>query len=106
MPYSRSLLVIHFVFHFLSFLFYIGVWLINHIVIASGTQQSDSAIQIHVSFLPQTLLPSRLPHNIEQISLGYTVGPFWLSILNTAVCTCHLQPPLTHAALLSSPIPL
>ena len=31
---------------------------------------------------PPTPLPSRLPHNIEQSSLYYTVGPWWLSILN------------------------
>ena len=30
-------------------------------------------------------------HNIEQSSLCYTVGPCWLSILNTAVCTCQSQ---------------
>ena len=34
----------------------------------------DSAIHIHVSILPKTLLPSRLPHNIEQSSLYYTEG--------------------------------
>ena len=28
--------------------------------------------------LPQTPLPSRLPRNIEQSSLCYTVGPCWL----------------------------
>ena len=33
---------------------------------------------------PQTLLPSRLPHNIEQSSVSHTVGPCWLSILNKA----------------------
>ena len=31
---------------------------------------------------PPTPVPSRLPHNIEQSSLCYTVGPCWLSILN------------------------
>ena len=31
------------------------------------------------------LFPFRLLHNIEQRSLCYTVGPYWLSILNTAV---------------------
>ena len=55
-------------------------------------QPRDSAIHIHVSILPQTPFPSRLPHNIEQISLCYTVGPCWLSIiLNTTVCTCPPQ---------------
>ena len=32
-------------------------------------------------------LPSRLPHNTEQSSMCYTVAPFWLPILNTAVFT-------------------
>ena len=50
-------------------------------MIASGAQQSDSAICIHVSILPQTPLPPRLPCNIEHSSLCYTVGPFWSSIL-------------------------
>ena len=36
---------------------------------------------------PQSLLPSRLPYDIEQSSMCYTVGPCWLSILNTAACT-------------------
>ena len=45
----------------------------DNIVIVSGAQQSDSAIHIHVSILPQTPLPSRLPHNIEQSSPRSTV---------------------------------
>ena len=53
----------------------------NNVVIVSGAQQRDSTIHIHVSILPQTPLPSRLPHNIEQSSLCCTVGPCWLSIL-------------------------
>ena len=51
----------------------------------------DSAIYVHVSFLLQILLPSSLPHNTEQSSLCYPVGPCWLPILNTAVCTCGSQ---------------
>ena len=58
-------------------LFYIRVELINNVVVVSGGRQKDSAIHVHVSFLPQTPFPSRLPHNIKQSSLGYTVGP-WL----------------------------
>ena len=46
---------------------------------------------MHVSTLPQTPLPSRLPCNIEQSSMCYTVRPCWLSALNTAVCTCPFQ---------------
>ena len=59
----------------------------NNVVIVSGGQQRDSAIHIHVSILSQTPLPSRLPHNIEQSSLCYTVGPCWLPILNVGVGT-------------------
>ena len=60
---------------FLNFLFYIGVELINNVVLASGLQQSDSAIHIHLSILLQILFPCRLLKNIEQSSLCYTVGP-------------------------------
>ena len=51
-------------------------------MIISGGQQRDSAIHIQVSILPQTPLPSRLPHTIGKSSLSYTIGPCWLSILN------------------------
>ena len=36
---------------------------------------------------PNHHLLSRLPCNIEQSSLCYTVGPCWLFIFNKAVCT-------------------
>ena len=49
-----------------------------------GEQQRNSVIHIYVSILPQTLLPSKLPHNIEKSSMYYTIGPCWLSILNIA----------------------
>ena len=68
-------------------------------VIVSGRQQRDSAMHIYVSILPQTPLPSRLPHDFEQSSLCYTVGPCWLFILNIAECACpsqtsyHFAPP-------------
>ena len=80
-------------FYVFNFLFCIEVQLIINVVIISGRQQRSSIIQIHASILPQAPLPSRLPHNIEQSSLCYTVGPCWLSILNTAVCTCPSQTP-------------
>ena len=54
----------------------------------SGEQQTNSAIHIHVSTVPSASLPSRLPQNIEQSSLCYTVCPSWISILNIVVCTC------------------
>ena len=41
---------------------------------------SDSAIHARVSILSPTPLPSRLPHNVEQSSLCYTVDP-WLSFI-------------------------
>ena len=49
---------------FLNFLFYIGVYPINDIVIVLGGQQRDSFI--HISILLQTLLPPKLPRNTEQ----------------------------------------
>ena len=80
-------------FYFLTFLFYIGVELINNVVLISGVQQSDSVIHIHVAILFQILFPFRLLHNTEQSSLCNAVGPCWLSILNIAVCTCQSQTP-------------
>ena len=69
--------------------------MINNVVIVSGGQQRGSVIHIQVSTLPQTPLPSRMPHNIEQSSVCYTVGPCWLSIVNIAACTCPSQTLLT-----------
>ena len=47
------------------FLFYIGVQPINHAVIISGAQQSDSAIHVHISILPR-----RWPLGGMKVSLG------------------------------------
>ena len=66
----------------LQLLFYIGIQLINNIVLISNIQQSDSVIHVHASVLFQILFPVRLLQNIEQSSLCYTIGPCWLSILN------------------------
>ena len=52
--------------------------MVNNAAMVSGGQQRDSAVHIHVSIFPQTPLPSRLPHNIEQTSL---LCPCWLSVL-------------------------
>ena len=76
----------------LKILFYFGIQLINNVTASDG-QQRDSAIHIHVPILPQTPLPSRLPHHSEQSSLCYTIGPCWLSTLNIAVCTSPSQIP-------------
>ena len=71
-------------------------------MIISGGKQKDSVIHIHVSLLPQTTLPSSFPHNIEQSSLCYIVGPCWLYILNIAVCTCQSQIPSLFPLLILS----
>ena len=55
--------------NFLNFLLCIGVQPIPRVVIVSDKQGRDSAVHIHVSILPQTPLPSRLPHDIEQSAL-------------------------------------
>ena len=59
----------------------------NTVVIVSGRQQEESVVHMHVPILSQTPLPFRLPHNIEQSALCYTVGPFRLSTLNITLCT-------------------
>ena len=67
--------------------------MINNVVLVSGVQQSDSVIHIHVSILFQVLFLFKLLQSVEQSSLGYTVGPCWLSILSIEVCTCQSQTP-------------
>ena len=89
---SSSCSEYHWFILFLNFLFYIGVLLINNVVLVSGVQQSDSVIHIHVAILFQILIPCRLLHNSEQSSLCYTVGPCWLSILSIAVWGFHFCP--------------
>ena len=54
--------------------------MINNVVIVSGGQQKDSAVHTDASILPQTPLPSRLSHNIEQSFICYIVVPCCLSI--------------------------
>ena len=74
----RQRMRIAFFFFSWNFYFVLRCSLLTNNVIVSGEQLRVSAIHIHVSVLPQTPLPSRLPDNIEQSSLGYTVGPCWL----------------------------
>ena len=50
-------------------------------------------VHTHVSTVPQSPLPLRLPHNIEQSFMCYRVGPCQLSILNIAAYTCSSQTP-------------
>ena len=72
-------------FFFLT-LFHIGVQSTNNVLLASGTQQSDSVTQ--VSILSKIHFRFWLLHNIEQRSLCYTEDHCWLFILNTAEHTC------------------
>ena len=60
---------------FIKFLFYIGLQMINNVMIVSGEQQRGSAIHIHGSIYLQTPLLCKLPYNIEWSSMCYTVGP-------------------------------
>ena len=60
-----------------SVLFYIGVYLINNVVIVSGVQPREIAIHIHISPFLQASLPSSLPHNIGQNFMCCTVDPCW-----------------------------
>ena len=48
----------------------------NSAVTDSGERQGAQP-HTHAHILPQTSLASRLPHNIEQNSTCYTVGPYW-----------------------------
>ena len=89
---------LEFVFSFIFLAFYFILeynncycMTVNIVVIISGGQQRGLAIHIHVSLLPQTPFPTRLPHNIEQSSMCYIVGPCWLSILNIAINGNPLQ---------------
>ena len=66
--------------------------LINNAVIVSGEQQRDSTIHTYTCpFFPKLPSYSGLPLDIKQSSLCCRAGPYWLSILNTAVCTCPSQ---------------
>ena len=76
------------------FFFLIGVELIYNVVLVSDVQQSHSVIQIQISVLFQILFPCRLLQHIEQSSLCYTVGLYWLSI-----CICAM---LSHSVMSDS----
>ena len=84
---------------FLNILFCIGVWLINNVMIVSGEQWRDSAIHIHVSFLPQTPFPSRLPELrlflylkiFESVQVPYAF--YWINswIICNKACSVQLN---------------
>ena len=67
-------------------------------MIGSYEQSRDAATHIYVPIFPQTSLPYRLPHNIGQSSMCYTISPRWLPVLNSSVCmsiqTFYLSFPL------------
>ena len=70
--------------------------LANSVVIVSAEQRRDATKHIHVSIHPQTTIPARLPHTIEQSSLCCTVGPCWLSMY------IHVHPKLGNYPLPTS----
>ena len=76
-------------------LFYTGVKSIYNDAIVSGVQQSGPVTHTCVSVLFQILFPFRSSQNVEPPSLRWTAGPCWLSVLNTAVCTCPPQIPVS-----------
>ena len=80
-----------------TFLFCIGVQPINKQCGGSfrWTEKELSHTYTYIHSLPNTL-PFRLPHNIEQSSMCYTVGLYLLSILNIAVCTWKTLYFLSH----------
>ena len=53
-----------FIYLLKNLLFYIGVELVNTVVLVSGVQQSDSVIHIHISILFQIIFPYRLLQSI------------------------------------------
>ena len=73
-------------------------------MLVSGAQQSDSVTRLHTSVLFQILFPYRLLQNTALCytvgSLCHTVGPYWLTILYTAVNIILLPKP-TFSAFLS-----
>ena len=72
--------------------------MINHVVLVSGVQQSDSVIHIHVSILFQILFPFRLLQNMEQSSLCYTVS---LLVIYFKYSSVYMSIPNSH--FISSP---
>ena len=67
---------------FCLFINVIGVQLISNVVLVSGVQQRDSVIRIHRSVLVSHVDYYKL---FEWISLCYTAGPCYLSILYSRV---------------------
>ena len=91
-PPFKNVPVVLFSF-FLIYLFYIGVHLINNVVIILGVQQSDSVYTYPCTYSFQIIFPFRLLRNIQQSSPCCPAGPCWFSMVNTAVCPCLSQTP-------------
>ena len=70
----------------------------------SDVQQIGSVIRVQESIAFQILLPFRLLQNIGQSSLCYTVGPFWLSILNMIGVTSSFWLPNAYKSCIDSMI--
>ena len=79
-------------FFFFNTLFYIGVNNRNsQLAMLRSSRVNSKGTDSHIQGVhsPLAALPSRLPCNIEQGSLCYTVGPHCLSTLNIEECTCQ-----------------
>ena len=75
----------------------IGIQLIYNVVLASGVQQNDSVIHIHMSPPPffKILFPYKPLQGIEQSSLCYTAGFYQLFILYIVLCSQSQSPNLS-----------
>ena len=71
---------------FLNFLCYIGVQLVNSVVLVSDEQRSDSVIHTHISIFSQIFFSYSLLQKFGYSSLCYTVGSCWLFTVNISVC--------------------
>ena len=75
---------------------------INNVVIVSGEQQRDPATCIHVSILPQTPFPSRLPHNIpglysrSSLAIHFKYSSVYMSIQNSLTLLSPILLPGNH----------
>ena len=88
--HNGILFLLVFTFYFFKPVFFMVYSQLANVIVSSENWRYP-AIHTHVSILSQTPLPYRLPHNIEESSLCYTVGPCWLSILNMVVWACPPQ---------------
>ena len=70
--------------------------MINHVVLASGGEQSDVVIYILVSTLFSNSFSFRLLYTIEQSSLCYTVGTLLLNRFKYSNVYMSIPNPLTE----------